>query len=219
MAVKAVRYMEENNKKSRPKRQQQRGPKPPKRLSERYLDNSSLGYLQRFPSSINHFRDVMHQKIKRSCRHHTDQDPAPFMAYVEKLVERYTTLGLLDDTLYAKALVNSLRRRGASKRQIEQKTGQKGLDDDTLKHAIEQADEEFETETDAEIHAALRLAKRKRLGPFARPGTRPADDDGTHADHNRALAAMGRAGFSYNISKKVLEMTSDDVMALGFTVL
>lgn len=63
--------------KNKPKKAQgatRREAKPPKKISERYLYNSGLAYLQRFPSSSSNFQRVMMRKINNSCRHHVEQD-------------------------------------------------------------------------------------------------------------------------------------------------
>mgnify|MGYP007004680707 CR=1 FL=1 len=45
-------------------------------------------------------------------------------------------------------------------------------------------------------------AKRRRLGPWRRPGTREAHRD-------RDLAAMARAGFPYGLGRRVIEADPD----------
>lgn len=155
-----------------------------KKLSETYLRNSALYYLQRHPTSVAHFLTVMDRKMARSLKSHPGQDVDSFKAYLrEKLVPEFTRAGFLNDELYAKALTGSLRRRGLPKRTIAMKLKMKGLD---LPAAAE--------DDPSDLDAAVIFARRKKLGPYARKQRDPQKD----------LAAMARAGFSYDVCKKVI---------------
>lgn len=159
--------------------------KVPKKLSESYLRNSALYYLQRHPTSVSHFLAVMDRKMKRSLKAHPDQTLEPFTAYLhEKLVPEFVRAGFLNDELYAKALAGSLQRRGMPKRVITMKLAAKG---------VEATDEQLAEQDD--IEAARLYAKRKRLGPYATRARDPQKD----------MAALARAGFSYDIVSKVLK--------------
>lgn len=161
-----------------------------KRLSESYLRNSSLYYLQRHPTSVSHYISVMERKMKRSLKAHPDQDIEPFLAFLkDKLVAEFTRAGFLNDELYASALAGSLRRKGLPQRTIAMKLKLKGVE----------APEAPEGHDD--LNAALIYAKRKRLGPFATRERDPMKD----------LAALARAGFSYDVCKQVMTINTDDM--------
>ena len=51
---------------------------------------------------------------------------------------------------------------------------------------------------DPELHAAIKLARRRRLGPYADPDKRDENRD-------KHLAAMARAGFSYDMARRIIE--------------
>jgi regulatory protein len=54
------------------------------------------------------------------------------------------------------------------------------------------------TNDETDLAAALALAKRRRLGPFRAPSVRAAY-------RMRDLAALGRAGFAYEIAKRAID--------------
>jgi regulatory protein len=58
------------------------------------------------------------------------------------------------------------------------------------------------TNDETDLAAALALAKRRRLGPFRSPGVRAAN-------RMRDLAALGRAGFAYDIARQVIDGDPD----------
>lgn len=183
--------------------------KQPRKLSARYLENAALYYLQRYATSTENFRRVMRRKIDRSCAFHQTQ-PDEFYTVIEDLIKRYISVGLLNDQVFADAKVSSLRRQGRSKRDILAKLQNKGLKPAEIETALAARDAEIEEDdaegTPAELIAARRLAKRKKLGAYnPHPPTDPKA-------RQKELAALARAGFSYDICRLALETELDDDM-------
>ena len=194
--------MDEHSPETAP-RKPRREKKPPKKISADYLHNSGLYYLQRFPASAGHFRSVMMRKIDKSCRHHKDQDREHCARLLDEVVAKFIDMGLLNDTGYAAGMVISLRRRGLSQRAIEAKLSAKGLKRDQIAAALsDHADDRPRAEV--ELIAALRLARRKRIGPFAATAERAERDM-----KERDMASLARGGFSYDIVGKVMNMDLD----------
>jgi regulatory protein len=163
--------------------------KQAKTLSESYLRNAGLYYLQRHPTSIAHFLAVMDRKMQRSARAHPDQDITLFKKFVrERLVPEFERAGFLNDALYASALAASLRRRGLPHRVIANRLKMKGVGVPLVPEGHD------------DLRAAFIYARRKRLGPFATKDRDPQKD----------LAALARAGFSYDICRRVMSSTGLD---------
>jgi regulatory protein len=177
--------------------------KPPKKISERYLYNSGLAYLQRFPASSHHFKVIMTRKIDKSCRHHVKQDREQCLKWLNALVDQFKELGLLDDEAYLKGMITSLRRRGLSSMQIKIKLQQKGYHEEEVLEELKDHDtEEYRSEEKGDIYAAITYARKKRLGPF---------DIDNKKTPEKSLAAMARAGYSYDIAKKTLEISEEEL--------
>ncbi len=187
-----------------------RNSKPPKRapkkITETYLHNSGLYYLQRFAASKAHFRSVMLRKVRKSCLHHKDQDYDACAALVDKLAERFEESGLLNDSSYLDGMVRSLRRRGLSERAIVAKLAQKGIGaNDTARalgrHDAETGAEGSEGKSDAERRAALVFCRRKKIGPYAKGG---------NSDPRKSMASLARGGFSMDTIRFVLYIDLDE---------
>ena len=58
-----------------------------------------------------------------------------------------------------------------------------------------------EKDKNLELKSALALAKKKRIGPFFKKNI----DKGIKSDFNKFMGVFARAGFNYEISKKILE--------------
>ncbi|MBC8339666.1 MAG: regulatory protein RecX [Rhodospirillales bacterium] len=173
--------------------------KIPRKATPRYLENSALHYLSRFASSSENFRRLMTRKVDRSAKHH-DTDPDEGRALIDDMIQRFLRSGLLDDTAYAKARAAGLHRRGNASRIIRAKLKQKGLGDDVIEQALAALADDDE---DPERTAAIRFARRRRLGPFATE--KPEDPK-----REKQLAAMARAGFSYDLARRIVDADSED---------
>lgn len=175
-------------------------PKPPRRISAGYLENAALHYLERFASSTENLRRVLMRKVLRAAQHWGD-DPAEGAALVEALIDRYQRAQLLNDSQYAEARSRSLHRRGGSTRMIRAKLAAKGVEADIIDGALDDLREDVGDDPD--LAAAVAFARRRRLGPFRPPEAREANRD-------RDMAALGRAGFSHEIARKLVRADSPE---------
>ena len=108
----------------------------------------------------------------------------------------------MDDSVYVKNKIISLRRSGKSAKAIQIYLRGKNVPLDTIKEALDQFDHEhFETPNDAEYQAAITFARKKRIGPFRKDKEK---------DIQKELGRLARAGFSYDTSRRVLENDTED---------
>jgi regulatory protein len=177
-------------------------PRPPTRMTETALNNAALFYLSRFASSSGNLRRVLLRKVARSAAHY-GYDPAPMKPVVDALVAKYTASGAVNDALYAESQTRSLRRRGGSARIIVQKLSAKGVPADIVAETASSLREEG-----GDAAAAMRLAKRRRLGPF-RTANRAEN-------RQKDMAALGRAGFEYQVASTIVD--AEDVETLMETM-
>jgi len=178
----------------RPVDRQAKQRKVPKPATQERLERAALAYLERFASSAENLRRVLMRRVDRSARLH-GTDRAEGASWVDALVERYRRSGLIDDRTYAEAATRSLRRRGGSARMVKMKLAAKGVDAETVEAALDAASD---GDADSEINAARAYARRRRLGPFGPPA-------GRKERRMRDLAALARAGFSYDTARKVVD--------------
>jgi regulatory protein len=161
----------------------------PSKITPAYLEAAALYYLERFASSAANFRRVLQRKVRRSALHWGD-DPAQFAPLIDQLLERYQAAGLIDDQRYAEAKVASERRRGRSARAIAQRLAAKGVAGDITRKVLDEDEGDDAT-------AARAFARRRRLGPYR---------NSKRAEYrDKDLAALGRAGFAYEIARSVVD--------------
>ncbi|HZH29084.1 MAG TPA: RecX family transcriptional regulator [Azospirillaceae bacterium] len=178
------------------------GRRPPRKPSPQSLDNAAQYYLARYAASAESLRRVLRRRVDRAARAHGDVDVQAAHGWIEDIIRRYLASGLLNDALFAAARARTLHRRGASARLIREKLAIKGLDTATVDAAIAAIEPE-EDGGDRELEAARALARRRRLGPWRRPGQRAEA-------RMRDLAALARAGFAYDVCKAVVDGPAGD---------
>ena len=179
-------------------------PKAPRKLSARYLENAALHYLKRFAATEAGLRRVLMRKVDRSLRAH-EGDRAEAQGWVDELVRKLVRNGLVNDAAFAEQKAQSLRASGRSARVIAMKLKQKGVPEAVAAPKLREVTHEI-----SEEDAARTWARKKRLGPFRRGDAirskrGESESDARRAQRQRDLAALARAGFSFDIARRVID--------------
>lgn len=118
----------------------------------------------------------------------------------EALVERLAGLGYVDDRAFAAARGAALSRRGFGGRRVDAALRAAGISADDGADASRDAREEG-------WKAALALARRRRIGPFA-----PVPPD--REARERAIAILVRAGHDFALARRIAGLNADDPVDL-----
>jgi regulatory protein len=168
------------------------------------LTNVALHYLGRYAASEASLRRVLQNRLRRAALDRPEfaadyEKQKALRSVIETIIEGHKKTGALNDAAFAEVKINSLRRQGRSRRAIEQKLTLKGIDRTVAAKAFDRNDEGIEPE-DVERQAALKFAKRRKLGPFS-------VKIGDPHQQRKDIATMARAGFSFALIKAVLGHT------------
>lgn len=173
-----------------------RRPAPP--LNKARLEEMALGYVARFSTSAAKLERYLARKLRERGWDEEEggadgerPDPAAIAA-------RYVEMGYIDDEAYARARSSSLLRRGYGARRVEQTLWQDGIEENLRSDM---------TPGEASArHAALRMAQKRRFGPF---GKKPADGAAHEKQREKQIAAMLRAGHSLDMARQMVNAASD----------
>jgi len=103
---------------------------------------------------------------------------------------------ILDDELYSDSKARMFLRRGYSLNKINQSLRNKGIESKHIKQSIDKIKED---EIEPDFVSALKLCKRRRIGPL-----RP--DANRELFYKKDMGILARGGFSYELSKRVLDI-------------
>ncbi len=123
-------------------------------------------------------------------------------AFVEPIVVRMVEIGAVNDARFAEARAARLVRQGRSRRAIAAHLAHKGIERDAAREAAT-------ADAGTELVAALTLAKKRRLGPFAREGELGMRDPDAR---RKALGVFARAGFDFATAERALRMDPDEAV-------
>lgn len=144
-----------------------------------------MRYVERYATTRAKLADYLRRKIRE--RGWREDEPAA----IEALVERFASLGYVDDRGFAQALARSLARRGYGEGRINQALKAAGI-------AEEDAEPLRDDLREGARAAAIAFARRRRIGPYAE---RPVERE----QRQRMLAAMLRAGHGFELSRSIVE--------------
>jgi regulatory protein len=164
-------------------------PRPP--LDKEGLERLALFYAGRYATTRAKLKSYLGRKLKERGWEGESEPP------LDRLVERFSELGYVDDKAFAAAKGASLQRRGFGARRIGQALHAAGIEEADSAEAREAA------ETGA-WDSALRFARRKRIGPFA-------SEEPDREARARAFAAMMRAGHPTDVVRRMLDLRAGEV--------
>lgn len=172
---------------------------PPKPLDSQRLGEIALHYVARYATSSGKLAAYLARKIRERGWDDT-ADPA---AAVEAHVTRMLELRYIDDEGFAEQRAGSLTRRGYGARRVADQLRADGSPEPVRKEAVRVI-----AEPDQALAAALTLARRRRVGPYAVDGRVPVDEtpDARRKAYARDLGAFLRAGHSSEVARRVLAM-------------
>lgn len=166
----------------------------PPPLDAAALERLALRYVERFATSRGKLTQYLARKIRERGWDGTAIDPAA-------VAQRMADAGYVDDRGFAEQKSASLARRGYGARRIAETLRAAGL-------AGEDSAEALATARDAALDSALRLARRKRIGPFA---VEPADPK----TREKQMAALLRAGHDSATARRVVDAAPGEMIESG----
>lgn len=159
-------------------------------LDAEALERAALDYVARYATT----GARLSRYLARKLRERGWQGPGE--PQVEPLVRRFADKGFIDDRSFAVTRSDSMLRRGYGAARVRSALQIAGVNSELVQQVMEENAEEAE-------RAALRYARRRRIGPFAEA---PPDRD----QKRRWIAAMARAGHSLDLIFRILEADPAD---------
>ncbi len=176
---------------------QRRPFKKPPPLSEERLRAAAVRYLARFSAGETQVLRVLARKIKRDiARRGGEEDISAWTAVAKRIVKELVAKGYVNDCAFAESRARSLLAAGRPLARIRADLAAKGVAAEIIEEVLSTLC--ADTADDVDLKAAEAFARRRRLGPYA-PSQPPSTDD-----RRRTLGAFARAGFSYDIARRIL---------------
>lgn len=170
--------------------------KPQKKITQQRLKNIGLYYLKRFESSVENLRTVLHRRIDAYARENPEWNKHEAYEWAETVLAEFERLHYLDDQRFTAIKVRGYLNAGKPARYIQNKLRAKGINEAQIKAVLDE--EEYNP-----LEMALKLAKRKKIGPY-----RP--EEMRREYRQKDMGTLVRAGFDYDTVCEVLDYAPEE---------
>ena len=176
-----------------PETEQPKRKRPAKKITPQRLKNIGLYYLKRFESSVENLRSVLQKRVNQYAKENPEFNKQEAYQWVENVLAEFEKLHYLDDERFTEIKVRHYLAVGKPARYIQNKLRENGV-------ANAQIDEMLDDFGYNQQEMALKLAKRKKIGPF-----RP-NEEARKLNRQKDMAALIRAGFDYDVVAEIMGM-------------
>ena len=121
-------------------------------------------------------------------------------AIIDEIILNLEKNKILNDEMYSDSKARIFLKRGYSLNKINQSLRSKGIEDKYVKQSI---DKIKENEIEPDFVSALKLCKRRRIGPL-----RP--ESNRELFYKKDMGILARGGFSFDLSKRVLDLDTHE---------
>ena len=123
---------------------------------------------------------------------------------IDVVLEDLETTKFLNDKFYSNSKAKSLIQRGSSINKIRNYLYNKGIKDKYINETINNIKENNE---DQDFFSAIKICKKKRIGPSRNENNRPLF-------YKKDLGILARSGFNFETSKRVLDIEKDEYLKI-----
>ena len=158
------------------------------------LKDLAYSYIEKYSPSKQQLKVFLMKKVLIKFK--TSKSKKEISELIDQVLINLEQNKFLNDELYSDSKSRSLLRRGYSLNKINQSLRSKGVDSKYIKQSIDKIKED---EIEPDFVSALKLCKRRRIGPL-----RP--DANRELFYKKDMGILARGGFSFELSKRVLDL-------------
>ena len=125
-------------------------------------------------------------------------------AIIDKIISNLEKNKIINDEVYSDSKARMFLKRGYSLNKINQSLRNKGIEDKYIKQSIDKIKEK---EIEPDFVSALKLCKRRRIGPL-----RP--EENRVLFYKKDMGILARGGFSFEMSKRILDLETSEFKKL-----
>jgi regulatory protein len=159
----------------------------------------ALKYLDKYQPSKKDLRIYLFKKSREIPL--DNKDKTKTLEEIDDVILSLEKLGLIDDKIYSEIKSKNFLKRGYSINKIRSVLMKKGVNDNLLHRTIEGILKDNE---DPDFYSAIKLCKRRGIGPYRPEANRKIF-------YIKDTGVLARSGFSYEISKRVLDLEQKEL--------
>ena len=158
----------------------------------------SFSYLKKYAPSRQQLRTYLLKKFFKSSNLHVAK--SELLTLIDLVISDLEKRQFVSDKFYSQSKTKKFLKKGYSLNKIRNYLINKGINEKYIKESISKTKLE---ETDQDFFSAIRTCKKRRIGPNR-------EEDNRIIFYKKDISILARSGFSYETSKKVLDLTKKD---------
>ena len=158
----------------------------------------AYAYLEKYSSSKQQLKTYLYKKFLKKNLIKTNKKE--LFNLISEVISTLEDQKLLSDKYYSDTKAKSFLRRGYSLNKIRYSLIKKGIEDKYIKASISKIKD---NEADPDFFSAIKICKKRRIGPCREEANR-------NLFYKKDISILARSGFSYEISKKILEIPKEE---------
>jgi len=162
------------------------------------IRNFSYSYLQKYSPSKQQLRTYLFKKlIKKNYKISSKRE---IFNLIDSVISSLVDQKFLSDKYYSDTKSKAFLKKGYSLNKIRYNLIKKGIDEKYIRASISKIKE---NESEPDFFSAIKICKKRRIGPNREESNRSLF-------YKKDISILARSGFSYEISKKVLEIPKEE---------
>ncbi len=162
------------------------------------LKDLAYSYLEKYSPSKQQLKVFLLKKYLTKIKGTTSKKEVSLI--IDEIVNNLEKKRIINDELYSDSKARMFLKRGYSLNKINQSLRIKGIEDKFIKQSIEKIKED---KIEPDFVSALKLCKRRRIGPLRPTANR-------EIFYKKDMGILARGGFSFELSKRVLELETSE---------
>ena len=162
------------------------------------IRNLSYSYLEKYSPSKQQLKTYLLKKMMKKS--HKLVNRKEVYNLIDVVISSLEKDKLVSDKYYSDYKSKTFYKRGYSLNKIRYNLVKKGIDQKYIKDSISKIKE---NESDPDFFSAIKMCKRRRIGACR-------DDNNRELFYKKDISILARSGFSYDISKKVLDIPKEE---------
>ena len=166
------------------------------------MRNFALSYVEKYAPSKQQLKTYLLKKyLKNSNTSVKKQDVNNLIDVVLSDLEKSK---FINDKFYSESKAKSMIQRGKSINKIRNYLISKGINSEFIKDTVEKITDE---NSDQDFFSAIKLCKKKRMGPARTEDNRPLF-------YKKDISLLARNGFDFETSKKIMDIDKEDYLKI-----
>ena len=162
------------------------------------IRNFAHTYLEKYSPSKQQLRTYLFKKLLKTNQKISHKKE--LFNLIDVVISSLVDQKFLSDKYYSDSKTKAFLRKGYSLNKIRYSLIKKGIEEKYIKASISKIKE---NESDPDFFSAIKICKRRRIGPSREEGNRSLF-------YKKDISILARSGFSYEISKKVMEIPKEE---------